>query len=496
MAIAIVSLSVTKVWAWGCEGHEVVALIAQKHLNRNAALQAENLLRVNTEFDTLRHRCVPASNLPQFAVVSTWADDYRDKHKATNGWHFRNIPLDAAGSLTPDSYCEGDIGCVTKAVSSEISVLKNACSTREEQSQALIFLIHFVGDLHQPLHCEDNADRGGNCVPVTYNSERPSLKGGSYIPNLHGIWDQQLVESSAATRDPSRFADVLDSEFSQDISRLLTQSTNLDDWSWEAHRYALDVAYANLPVKIETVQSGTNVQECSQQNRYLELTEVIDDKYSATARPIIRAQLARGGARLAHILNDIWSDSSSAAATDLGTTLAQSHLSGSHRKAIVYVASPLGFAESTRCFMNKTLLPLIEATGVEVENPWDNTPQMNEQLREEKKIMDLKRRRAAWTGVVQSFGGSNAGEIAKADGIVAVLDGVDVDSGTAAEVGYATGLGKWVIGYRGDFRRTGEDETSEVNLQVEYFIAKNGGVVVHTLDDLKSAIEQRVKNLK
>lgn len=57
-------------------------------------------------------------------------------------------------------------------------------------------------------------------------------------------------------------------------------------------------------------------------------------------------------------------------------------------------------------------------------------------------------------------------------GVVAVLDGVDLDSGTTAEIGYATGPGKWVIGYRCDFRRTGEDVASQVNLRVEFFIVK------------------------
>ena len=75
--------------------------------------------------------------------------------------------------------------------------------------------------------------------------------------------------------------------------------------------------------------------------------------------------------------------------------------------------------------------------------------------------------------------------------MVAILDGVDVDSGTAAETGYAAALGKWIIGYRGDLRRTGEDETAVVNLQVDYFIHKNDGVLVHTLSDLEKELRIR-----
>jgi len=143
--------------------------------------------------------------------------------------------------------------------------------------------------------------------------------------------------------------------------------------------------------------------------------------------------------------------------------------------------------------MNDKLIPTIERAGVEAENPWKLNRQMEKQLDDEKKIPNLPARRAAWKGVVQTFGSSNARAIENAAGVVAVLDGADVDSGTAAEIGYATALGKWVIGYRGDFRRTGEDEASEVNLQVEYFISKNQGVIVHSLADLQSALVERVK---
>jgi nucleoside 2-deoxyribosyltransferase len=108
-----------------------------------------------------------------------------------------------------------------------------------------------------------------------------------------------------------------------------------------------------------------------------------------------------------------------------------------------------------------------------------------------KRIKDLDKRREKWASVRDLMGANNAQQIKRADGVVAVLDGVDVDSGTAAEIGYATALGKWVVGYRGDLRRTGEDETSEVNLQVEYFIYRNGGTIVHNLTNLTAELKRR-----
>lgn len=159
----------------------------------------------------------------------------------------------------------------------------------------------------------------------------------------------------------------------------------------------------------------------------------------------------------------------------------------------VYVASPLGFAESTRSFMNDELIPAIKATGANSINPWDADNETTAKIDEAKKLNDLDKRRVAWKGVVERLGKANAKSIEMADGVVAVLDGVDIDSGTAAEIGYATALGKWVIGYRGDFRRTGEDVAAEVNLQVEYFIGKNGGRVVHNLTDLKEVLGEKLK---
>ena len=106
-------------------------------------------------------------------------------------------------------------------------------------------------------------------------------------------------------------------------------------------------------------------------------------------------------------------------------------------------------------------------------------------LNELRETRDLDARQVAWEGLKQSLGEKNAKAIRDANGMVAVLDGVDVDSGTAAEIGYAAALGKRIIGYRGDYRRTGEDPVSVVNLQVEYFIEKNGGVIVRTLKELE-----------
>jgi len=163
----------------------------------------------------------------------------------------------------------------------------------------------------------------------------------------------------------------------------------------------------------------------------------------------------------------------------------------------VYLASPLGFAESTRFFMEKKYKRRIATvSGLKALDPWKEDPKSSAIIRAAKSVNDLKHRRKAWDRVVLEIGAKNATLIDEADGIVAVLDGVDVDSGTAAEIGYGAAGGKWVIGYRQDLRRTGEDEAAEVNLQVEYFVRRNGGVIVHTLDQLVNELKRRKRKSK
>ena len=95
-----------------------------------------------------------------------------------------------------------------------------------------------------------------------------------------------------------------------------------------------------------------------------------------------------------------------------------------------------------------------------------------------------KEKRAAWQKKNFEMGKRNSEAIKSSDGVVAVLDGVDIDSGTASEIGYAYGLGKIIVGYRGDFRLSSDNEGSIVNLQVEYFIRDSGGQIVNTAERL------------
>lgn len=97
-------------------------------------------------------------------------------------------------------------------------------------------------------------------------------------------------------------------------------------------------------------------------------------------------------------------------------------------------------------------------------------------------------RREAWRAFNSETGRRNQQAIDACDAVFAVLDGSDVDSGTGAEIGYAYARGKPILGYRGDFRLSADNEGGIVNLQVEYFIRASGGEIISALDQLPDAI--------
>jgi hypothetical protein len=176
--------------AWGNEGHEVVALIAQAHLDPPVKKKVSALLAADT------------SNLTAHDIASeaTWADEYRnaniDNSRAlTSNWHFVDIEIDGPNI---DQACFGHPepshpasagpakDCVVDKIQEFADELANPDTDPEEQVVALKFLLHFIGDLHQPLHAADDHDRGGNDKKVS--------AAGQASGNLHHYWDDVFVE--------------------------------------------------------------------------------------------------------------------------------------------------------------------------------------------------------------------------------------------------------------------------------------------------------------
>jgi nucleoside 2-deoxyribosyltransferase len=139
----------------------------------------------------------------------------------------------------------------------------------------------------------------------------------------------------------------------------------------------------------------------------------------------------------------------------------------------VYISGPLGFSHVGRSFHNQVLVPMVKSLGFQVLDPWTLTDRAKIDAVQEMPFGPSKR--DAWRKLNIEIGGNNRRAIDDCDLVFAVLDGVDVDSGTASEIGYAFAKGKPILGYRGDFRLSADNEGAIVNLQVEYFIRESGG---------------------
>jgi nucleoside 2-deoxyribosyltransferase len=152
----------------------------------------------------------------------------------------------------------------------------------------------------------------------------------------------------------------------------------------------------------------------------------------------------------------------------------------------IYMASPLGFSEAGRSFYKDTLIRKVKRLRHKPVDPWTLTGKAK--IDAVKNMPYGQKRRDAWRRLNVEIGGNNRAGIDRADMVLAVLDGTDVDSGTAAEIGYAFAKGKPILGYRGDFRLSADNEGSTVNLQVEYFIRQSGGDIVTSVAELGPAL--------
>ncbi len=305
-------LACVRAWAWGCTGHEVVALIALQNLRPDVATQVEGLLATQDHNYSGRY-CTDIS-LDAIAYYATWADDYRSGHPKTGAWHYWDVPL-YLSSTTADQYCEG--GCVIQALNEQLAILRDPKQDNGKRANALKFLVHFVGDVHQPLHTEDNNDRGGNCVPVDFLQHATSetdVVSGSYTPNLHGVWDTEIVEHiGGITSRTQESVEDLAAKVSRDRASVIRQArdeqVDFVKWALEAHGVAQKDPYAKLPKKIAVAQEADPVTLCSDRNTSENIArkhESIKKSYLDAVDGDVELQLARAGGRLAAVLNSAW----------------------------------------------------------------------------------------------------------------------------------------------------------------------------------------------
>jgi len=303
--IALLSMAVfhSTARAWGCKGHQTVALIAERYLTPNTRQYLDALLKDNPIDPQLRRYC---GNFPGSALAdsSTWPDDARATRN--NGpWHYIDIPRGAPRAPLAQ-YC-GDSGCVTQAIAEQLAILKDGRAEAVKRAEAVRYIVHFIGDLHMPLHATTNNDEGGNCVPVGYFRRLPQEHNHSFSPNLHAVWDTAIVERDMEGADPREYADLLVRAFARESETWQTAGIELDRWAWESHDLAESIAYGRLRPK-DPVEKPVAVHSCTDDDnvgeRLLQMHFTVNEEYQKAAGPVVRKRLAQAGIRLAMILND------------------------------------------------------------------------------------------------------------------------------------------------------------------------------------------------
>ena len=201
--------------------------------------------------------------------ATLWADTIAHSSRPeTAPWHYIDIPLrDSRIDLSRDCP-QGQ--CVLVKTRDFLAVLGNPQSGQDERREALKFVLHFVADLHQPLHCEDNHDKGGNAQQVIFEG---------HPDNLHWVWDTGLVQE--INPDPQALAATLGRAITE-RDRVAWEQGSVQDWVMESHRLAQTVAYGLLQ------PAGM---------------PALDRNYDQRAETVIKLQLERASVRLAFVLN-------------------------------------------------------------------------------------------------------------------------------------------------------------------------------------------------
>lgn len=152
----------------------------------------------------------------------------------------------------------------------------------------------------------------------------------------------------------------------------------------------------------------------------------------------------------------------------------------------VFIASPLGFAQSTTAF-RQVVVDQLTALGYHPIDPWTLSDDLAKRMEEAHQLESQEQRNNELHRLSMQIAERNHEHLAKSDSVLAVLDGVDIDSGTASEIGCAFGMGnKTINGLRTDFRLSGENPGVIINLQVQYWIEQSGGCIIRSVDQINT----------
>ena len=249
---AFISMSVPA-FSWGLTGHRIIGEIAQNHLSKNAQKELKKIIGKET--------LAWWSNWPDFIKSDTsW--------KHAEAWHYVNV----TPGMTKDSFVAALKALPGKSLYSQLyetmAQLKDRNLSREQRQIALRFLVHLVGDLHQPLHVGHAADLGGNRIVVYWFDRKV---------NLHSLWDTWLVDNQQYSY--SEYARLLD--IASDEQLKAWRAGSIEDWLYESHLLAEKI-YASAKME-----------------------EKLGYRYNFQYVKMMEEQLLKGGVRLAALLNQV-----------------------------------------------------------------------------------------------------------------------------------------------------------------------------------------------
>ena len=316
VVVLLMTAGRSSAFAWACDGHRAVAMLAEKLLGSATLTAVTAVLTASPVDPALRRGCEPVPS-DLIADVATWADDERAVDPATAGWHFINVPR-TIGSSPRDyaRYCAGG-NCAIDAIVTQFRTLKTS-SDRALRANALRFILHLIGDLHQPLHAITNGDRGGNCLPVTYHGQSPQENDrGDFSPNLHGVWDFSTIRTLMTKQglgSARALADYLAGQetFPHSVAAQEPTSARVGSWARDANAQARRVAYGRLPSPVPLEPStahtlGSCLDNHDVARRMLALHERVDDSYERFSVPVIVGQLQLAAIHLAQVLKSAFS---------------------------------------------------------------------------------------------------------------------------------------------------------------------------------------------
>jgi len=288
LVLASMSPLTTPLWGWGNEGHRAVALVAEELLATNVKANAtiKSLIGGLTLHDlaTCADEVRTLEREPAFTMSPACKQVFPKPLAGTSHWHFINLdvaspdPNDAA----IDTICAND--CAVAKILSFFNTLQNASASQADRKQALAFLVHFIGDIHQPLHAAQRGnDEGGNKVIVDFlvSPNGPTHQPGTQ-EKLHAVWDSGILDVIAANET------VFVSLIGPQVAAAQTESvpSSLTVWVHAWARQSLDLARS-------VAYKGVNPPP----------KPLLGADYEKAAGPVVRNQIARGGFRLAQVLS-------------------------------------------------------------------------------------------------------------------------------------------------------------------------------------------------